>query len=79
MLDGTIPTETYSEANEEFCAEIAVTEQELRAIVSQGATPDAFLRFSEIHLLLRDPLNGRGGCVATRHAGATASGSNSAV
>ena len=51
MLDGTISNATYSEANEEFCAEIAVTEQELRAIKSRQATQDAFLRFTKFHLM----------------------------
>ena len=51
MLDGTISNATYVEANDEFCAEIAATEQELRAITPRQATQDAYLRFTKIHLM----------------------------
>ena len=51
MLSGKIEQAEYNEANEEFRAEIAVTEQELRTINFQRGTQDAFLRFAEIHLM----------------------------
>jgi site-specific DNA recombinase len=50
MLRGTITAEQFKEGDEEFGAEIAVTEQEIQAIGSQRETLDAFIRFSEIHM-----------------------------
>lgn len=51
MLDGTISNATCVEANEECCAEIAATEQELQAITPRQATQYAFLQFTRIHLM----------------------------
>jgi hypothetical protein len=44
MLDGKISEATYSEANEEFCSEIAATEKELWGLDSEQITQDAFLK-----------------------------------
>jgi site-specific DNA recombinase len=51
MLGGRISDAEYSEANAEFAAEIAVTEQELRALSSKRATQEAFVRFAELQLV----------------------------
>ena len=51
MLDDKISQVEYNEANAEFCAEIAVAEQELQAISSNKGTQDAFIRFAELHLM----------------------------
>jgi site-specific DNA recombinase len=51
MLDGKISDTTYKQADEEFCAEIATTEKELRALESRQVTQDAFLCFIKIHLM----------------------------
>jgi site-specific DNA recombinase len=50
MLRGTITAEQFKEDDAEFGGEIAVTEQEIRALGSQRDTFDAFIRFAEIHL-----------------------------
>ena len=51
MLRGTITPEQFKEDDAEFGVEIAVTEQEVRALGSQRDTLDAFIRFAEIHLM----------------------------
>jgi site-specific DNA recombinase len=51
MLDGKISDATYKEADEEFCAEITATEEELRVLDSRQITQDAFLRFTKVHLM----------------------------
>jgi site-specific DNA recombinase len=51
MLDGKISDATYKEVDEEFRAEIAATEKELRALDSRQMTQDAFLRFTRVHLM----------------------------
>jgi site-specific DNA recombinase len=51
LLDGKISDATYKEADDEFCAEITTTEEELRALDSRQITQDAFLRFTKIHLM----------------------------
>ena len=51
MLDGKISDATYKEVDEEFRAEIAATEKELRALDSRRITQDAFLRFTRVHLM----------------------------
>jgi site-specific DNA recombinase len=51
MLSGRISDAEYSEANAEFGAEIAVTEQELQALSSKRGTLDAFVRFAELQLV----------------------------
>jgi site-specific DNA recombinase len=50
MLRGTITAEQFKEDDAEFGGEIAVTEQEIRALGSQRDTLEAFIRFAEIHL-----------------------------
>jgi site-specific DNA recombinase len=51
MLDGTISQDTYREANEQYCAEIAVTEQELAAMAAQRSAKEICLSFAKIHLM----------------------------
>jgi hypothetical protein len=51
LMDEKISQTTYREADEEFCAEIAATEKELRTLDSRQGTQDAFLRFTKIHLM----------------------------
>jgi site-specific DNA recombinase len=50
LLRGTITAEQFKEGDAEFGGEIAVTEQEIRALGTQRDTLDAFIRFAEIHL-----------------------------
>jgi hypothetical protein len=49
MLDGKISDITYKEADEEFCAEIAAMEKDLRALDSRQVTQEAFVRFAKLH------------------------------
>ena len=51
MLRGTVSEDEYKEGNADYCAEIAVTEQELQDIHSKRTALGAFVRFAELHLM----------------------------
>jgi site-specific DNA recombinase len=50
MLRGTVSEDDYKEGNAEYCAEMAVAEQELLAIESKRGILSEFVRFAELHL-----------------------------
>ncbi|HEY0308870.1 MAG TPA: hypothetical protein VGB94_11975 [Acidobacteriaceae bacterium] len=50
MLDGTVTSADYTEANEDFERAIAGSEKELLTITPQQEIQDAFIRFAKIHL-----------------------------